>query len=315
MKSKYKNRVCFIQSEVVFEYEKNDDGVSTVIDYLKIKKSQFLESKDESEIFDFIYNHAKNNHIYKFVCHIDSGVLENLIDKMVEKKENSSRVRSLLKKCTFVATYSNANATREKNKANGSMFYFSLSDLQTILNSLPNDKSSVVIPDAGTDATQTKPKEILVCVSDSAYSTSSTPANPFFEQVNNNYFDNEKTIIQKVRASSLTKEILDAFVEQGGYNITVALDTLAEYEKFTETMLASEYNKIITFIENTQPTATQELSKTQVQVVSSGLCINAPRSAYPYLSPVLSYEICAAILTVCWRSWCRFKKSGVLSLN
>jgi hypothetical protein len=314
MKSKYKNRVCFIQSEVVFEYDKNEDGVSTVIDYLKIKKSQFLESKDECKIFDFIYNHAKNNNIRRFVCHIGSDVLENLIDKMVKEKSNSSRVRSLLKKCTFIATYSNANATREKNKATGSMFLFSLSDLQTILNSLPNDKSSVVIPGTtGSDARQTKPKEILVCVSDSAYSTRLTPANSFFEQVNNNYFDNEKTIIQKVKASGLTKEILNTFVDQGGYNVTVALDTLAEYEKFTETMLASTFKKQIVFIENTQPLATRELSTTQV--VSSGLCINAPRSAYPYLSPVLSYEICAAILTVCWRSWCRFKKSGVLSLN
>lgn len=310
MKSKYKNRVCFIQSEVVFEYDKNEDGVSTVIDYLKIKKSQFLESKDECKIFDFIYNHAKKNNIRRFVCHIGSDVLENLIDKMVEEKSNSSRVRSLLKKCTFIATYSNANATREKNKSTGSMFLFSLSDLQTILNSLPNDKSSVVIPGTtGTDATQTKPKEILVCVSDSAYST---PANPFFEQVNNNYFDNEKTIIQKVKASVLTKEILNTFVDQGGYNVTVALNTKDEYKKFTETMLASTFKRQITFIENTQPVATQVLS---AQVVSSGLCINAPRSAYPYLSPVLSYEICAAILTVCWRSWCRFKKSGVLSLN
>ena len=309
MKSKYKNRVCFIQSELVFEYDKNDDGVSTVIDYLKIKKSQFLESKDESEIFYFIYNHAKKNNIRRFVCHIDSGVLEKLIDKMVEEKSNSSRVRSLLKKCTFIATYSNANPTREKNKSNGSMFYFSLSDLQTILNSVPNDIGSINEPPSSIS----KPKEILVCVSDSAYSTSSTPANPFFEQVNNNYFDNEKTIIQKVKASVLTKEILNTFVNQGGYNVTVALDTLAEYEKFTETMLASTFKKQITFIENTQPLATRELSRTQV--VSSGLCINAPRSAYPYLSPVLSYEICAAILTVCWRSWCRFKKSGVLSLN
>jgi len=310
MKSKYKNRVCFIQSEVVFEYEKNEDGVSTVIDYLKIKKSQFLESNDASEIFDFIYNHSKNNHIYKFVCHIDSGVLENLIDKMVEEKNNSSRVRSLLKKCTFIATYSNANNTRNKNKANGSMFYFSLSDLRTILNNVPNDNGGI---SNEPPSSISKPKEILVCVSDSAYSTSSIPASPFFEQVNANYTENSNTIIQKVKASMLTKEILNAFVDQGGYNVTVALNTEDEYQKFTDTIIASTFKKQILFIENTQPTITQVLGK--VQVVSSGLCINAPRSAYPYLNPLLSYEICAAILTVCWRSWCRFKKTGVLSLD
>lgn len=306
MKSKYKNRVCFIQSELVFEYEKNFEGVSTVIDYLKIKKSQFLESKDESEIFDFIYNHAKKNNIRRFVCHIDSGVLEKLIDKMVEEKSNSRRVRSLLKKCTFVATYSNANVTREKNKVNGSIFYFSLSDLQTILNIVPNDRTNSAI------SNESKKKEILVCISDSAYSTLPSP---FFEQVKNNYKteNNTNTIIQKEKASMLTKEILNTFVDQGGYNVTVALDTEEEYEKFTNTMLDSKFDKQILFIENTQPSITQKLSRTQV--ISSGLCINAPRSAYPYLSPVLSYEICAAILTVCWRSWCRFKKTGVLSLN
>ena len=48
-KSNYKNKVAFIQSDQVFEYEKDEDGLSTVRDYLKIKKSQFLESRDADD--------------------------------------------------------------------------------------------------------------------------------------------------------------------------------------------------------------------------------------------------------------------------
>lgn len=298
--NKYKNNVCFIQSEQVFEYERDEEGLSTVRDYLKIKKSQFLESKDVAKIYKFIYNHAKKNNVRKFVCHVDSAVLEQLMDKMVEEKKNSSSVRSLLNKCTFVATYSNASATRDKNKATGSIFYFSLSDLSTILSNVPKGKGGAE-------------KEVLLCISDSV-STS-----PYFKQVDDSFLDSEATTVKKVKVGELTKEILDEFANTG-YIVVASLDAPEEYEAFTSKMLESSFRKQLLFIENTRPDITAPLESAEsafsnIQISSSGVCINAPPFVYPGLNSRLAYEICAAALTVCWKSWSKFKESGVLALK
>lgn len=298
MKSKciYKNRVCFIQSGIVFEYERDEDGLSTVIDYLKIKKSQFLESKDEVEIYKFIYNHAKNNNIRNFVCHIDSGVLEKVMDIIVKKTKNSS-VRSLLNKCIFVATYSNANHTRDKNKQTGSRFYFALTELDTVLKNIPNGKFG-------------KEKKILACISDSS--------TPYFKQVADNFIDGENRTVEKVNISKLTETILDDFAKNGGYTVVASLDTSKEYQSFTDAILGSRFREQVLIIENNQADVTAPLLNapfSSIQTIYSGQCINAKPSVYPGLNPFLTYDICAAILTVCWKSWPKFKETGVLSMK
>lgn len=296
MHCKYKNQVCFIQSEQVFEWEEDEEGLSTIRDYLKIKKSQFLESKNVNRIYSFIHDHAKKNNIRRFICHIDSGVLEKLMVKMVEEKKKSSSVRSLLNKCTFVATYSNANATRDKNKETGSMFYFSLSDLVSVLSTMQHMKMG-------------SEKETLLCISDSK--------SPYFEQIENSYLDNEMTTLKKVSVGKLDKATLDEFAKTG-YLVIAALDTLEEYENFTNVMVDSEFRKQIMFIENVHPDATKPLDSagfSNIQVSYSGVCINAPPSVYSGLNSSTTYEICAAVLSVCWRSWGRFKEAGVLSLK
>jgi hypothetical protein len=367
VRKNYKNKVCFIQSEQVFEWEEDDEGLSTVRDYLKIKKSQFLESNDVAKIYKFIHNHATNS-IRKFVCHVDSEVLEKLMDKMVEEKKNSSSVRSLLNKCTFVATYSNANATRDKNKATGSMFYFSLGDLSSVLDNIPNGKvkenarslkfrnatnhadsgrqffaaaaaaasqeqeqydraneqdemrpemaaEGPVIPSDVVEAKEEK--EIILCISKSV-STS-----PYYQQIDQRFIENDFTTVKKVIVDTnndndtkkLSQKILDEFA---GYLVIASLNGPEEYQKFTDDMLKSSYRKQLLFIENTRPEITASLERanfSSIQICSSGVCINAPPFVYPGLNVRLSYEVCAAILTVCWKSWPKFKKAGVLALK
>lgn len=292
-KSNYKNKVAFIQSDQVFEYEKDEDGLSTVRDYLKIKKSQFLESRDADDIYSFIYNHAKNNKIYKFVCHIDSGVLEELMDHMYEKKQESSKVRALLNKCTFIATYSNANAIREKNVSTGSMFYFALSALDTVLNNCVKGK-------VGDN------KEILVCLSN--YDT------PYYKQIGE-YFVEAGTTVKKVSVNELTKNIVDDFLNSGGYQVVVALDSEDEYNSFCDVMISSKYRKVVNFIELLHPeiVTPKLLGFSNVQSCSSGVCING--TGYVGINAIIPYEVCAAVLTVCWRSWSRFEEARVLSLK
>jgi hypothetical protein len=307
--TKYKNKVCFIQSETVFETEEDEEGLSTVRDYLKIKNSQFLESKDVNKIFNFIYKHANKNDIRRFICHVDSAVLEQLMDRMVLEKNKSSKTKSLLNKCTFVATYSNANETRDKNKATGSMFYFSLSALDTILTNVPKDVFS-----AGENKVE---KEILVVISDSVKDS------PYFKQVNNWFDGGDNSNLKKVTISELkdtkNSNLVNEFAKTGGYLVIASLDTIEEYNYFTSVMYASKnaggFKKQILYIEYTQPTESTPIGFSNVQTVSSSVCINnIGTTGFVGLSGLLSYEICAAVLCVCWKSWYNFKKARVLSL-
>ena len=190
-KVSYKNKVAFVQSETIFE----DD---TRVEYLKIKKSQFLSlnpdnNDNEVKVFNFIKKHASENKIYNFVLHIDSGTLSDLIDYMAEKKEKSRCLRNLLKKCTLVATYSNADYVRQQNLDKETGIYFSLSPLSVLLRSVPN--GSVI-------STPNQQKEIMVIVSD-------TDDSPYYQQIIT-HFNKADTTVDLKKMSQLNKEILNS---------------------------------------------------------------------------------------------------------
>jgi hypothetical protein len=215
------------------------------------------------------------------------------MEYMYEKKQKSSKVRALLNKCTFIATYSNANVTREKNAALGSMFYFALTPLDTVLNNCVKGK----VGDA---------KEILLCLSN--YDT------PYYKQIDE-YFITDKTTVQKVTVDKLTKEILNTFASSGGYIVIAALDSEEEYNSFCDVMNSSSYRKLVNFIELLHPEIVKEklIGFSNIQSCSSGVCING--TGYVGLNTIIPYEVCAAVLTVCWRSWSRFEEARVLSLT
>lgn len=299
-KVSYKNKVAFVQSETIFE----DD---TRVKYLKIKKSQFLtlnpanpNGNNEVKVFNFIKKHASENKIYNFVLHIDSGTLSNLIDYMAEKKENSRSVRNLLKKCTLVATYSNADYVRQQNMDKETGIYFSLSPLSVLLKSVPN--GSVI-------STPNQQKEIMVVVSD-------TDDSPYYQQIADS-FNKADTTVDFKKMSELNKDKLNDFASKNGYLIIAALDTVEEFNTFGSVVAASDYSKQVMFIELTQPDS-QGLNDLQgqvsdIQAVSSGVCVNG--TGYEELNNFIPYEKCAAALTVAWGCWEKFKEANVLSMN
>lgn len=286
----YKNKVCFIQSEVVFE----DD---TRREFLKINKSQFLTSTDEEEVFDFIKKHACENHVYNFVLHISSKVLSDLLDYMEDRKESSRKTRRWLKKCTFIATYSNADYVREKVKSLNANVYFALSPISSVLKN---------IPDGSTSITSNQGKEILVVVSNTANS-------PYFDQIFN-YFSDVNTTLVKYKLANLTLENLNAFAAGGGYLIVMALDTEAEYNTFGTLIKNSNYNKLMNIIECTE-VLSQGLQDIQaklsdVQTSSSGVSIQGLRAEF---NPFIPYENCAASVTLTWKCWDLFKEGTIIN--
>jgi len=298
-KVSYKNKVAFVQSETIFE----DD---TRVEYLKIKKSQFLtlnpanpNGNNEVKVFNFIKKHASENKIYNFVLHIDSGTLSNLIDYMAEKKENSRSVRNLLKKCTLVATYSNADYVRQQNLDKETGIYFSLSPLSVLLKSVPN--GSVI-------STPNQQKEIMVVVSDTD--------SPYYQQIADS-FNKADTTVDFKKMSELNKDKLNDFASKNGYLIIAALDTVEEFRDFGKVVADSDYSKQVMFIELTQPDS-QGLIDLQgqvsdIQAVSSGVCVNG--TGYNKLNNFIPYEKCAAALTIAWGCWEKFKEANVLSMN
>jgi len=302
-KVSYKNKVAFVQSETIFE----DD---TRQKYLKIKKGQFLSlnpanpnGNNKVKVFNFITKHASENKIYNFVLHIDSGTLSNLIDYMAEKKENSSSVRKLLKKCTLVATYSNADYVRQQNVDKKTGIYFSLSPLSVLLKS---------VPDGSLITTSNQPKEIMVVVSDTV--------SPYYKQINE-YFGKTGTTVDLTSILELKtdegKRKLKEFARKNGYLIIAALDTIEEFNTFGSKVADSNFSKQVMFIELTQPTSEglSDLRRkvSDIQTVSSGVCINA--TGYEELNNFIPYEKCAAALTVTWGCWEKFKEANVLSMN
>ena len=129
------------------------------------------------------------------------------------------------------------------------------------------------------------------------------------------YFITDKTTVQKVTVDKLTKEILDTFASSGGYIVIAALDSEEEYNSFCDVMNSSSYRKLVNFIELLHPEIVKEklLGFSNIQSCSSGVCING--TGYVGLNTIIPYEVCAAVLTVCWRSWSRFEEARVLSLT
>jgi hypothetical protein len=222
---------------------------------------------------------------------------------MAERKEKSRSVRNLLKKCTLVATYSNADYVRQQNFDKKTNIYFSLSPLSVLLRS---------VPDGSLKTDDDEPKEIMVVVSDTN--------SPYYQQIAN-YFNKPDTTVDLISMSNLElnegKVKLNDFADNNGYLIIAALDTLNEFNTFGSIVSDSIFEKQLMFIELTQPTseglADLQRKVSDLQTVSSGVCINA--TGYEGLNNFIPYEKCAAALTVTWHCWEKFKEANILSLN
>lgn len=290
----YKNKVCFVQSEEIFQ----DD---TRRSYLKINRSQLLTSNDAEEIFDFIKDHVSKNDVFRFLLHIDSGTLSNLLDYMEEKKQSSSKTRKWLKKCAFVCTYSNASYVRNKVMSlNVKNVYFGLAPITTVLKTIPDGSSSVI-----TGSTTNKPKEIMVVVSDTV--------SPFFQEVYS-YFNDVNTTLAKAKVAELTLQKLNEFADQGGYLIVLSLDTEAEFNTVGSLIKNSNFKKQVHIIECTQilSQGIQDIRDgvSDVATSSSGVAIQALLDG---LNTTIPYESCAASLTLTWKTWPLYVKGLVVT--
>lgn len=284
---KYKNKVCFIQSDEVFQ----DD---TRIKYLKIKRSQLLTSNDEEEIYFFIKKNVCTNKIFNFLLHINSATLSNLLDYMEEKKQSSKIARAWLKKCAFVCTFSNSSYIREKVLLlNANNVFFALSPISTVLSTIPNGNNGLVTDLSG--SVIDKPKEIMVVVSNTE--------SPYFTEVYN-YFNDVNTTVVKTKVLNLTLQNLNTFDENGGYLIVLSLDTEEEFNKVGDLIKKSNFNKQVNIIECTQVLSqgVADIREKVSSVISSASGVSI-QAMLDDLNRTIPYESCAASLTLTWATW------------
>lgn len=280
MYNTYMKKVALIQSQANFTEELKEKYLGDV---------PLLTSNNVAEIYKFIKKTAKKNCIFKYVLHIDSGVLDAFIDYIYDKKKLSMNARSLLSKCIFIATLSNADSVREKNIQKNTNIYFSLSALSEILKmfkGVPNEKYMLIVSDSDT---------------------------PYYNQI---YSTN---ISPKYRISdlNLTVEVINNFNKNGGL-IVMALDDDAEYKKLIELILNSDWKKAVCVIElnnNKEDILPLKNNVAQIHCSSSGISLSGDINYYKDLNNVLLYENCAALLINEYKNWNSFIKNKIISMK
>ena len=245
-----------------------------------------LSSNDAEEIYKFIKQNAKEYNIYRYVLHINSAIMTDFINYIYEKKITSSCARSLLSKCIFVGTSSNADSVRELNILKNTKIYFCLSRVSTVLSNIDG------IP----------PNKIMLVVSDSV--------TPYFTQV----YDVD--ISPKCRVSSLTFEMINTFVSLGGYKIVVSLATVEEYDKVVSEIYNSNFEGELNIIELDFPDALIPISnKVIITTNSSGVGVCSNIGSDYNLNKYLLYDNTALALAQNWKNWKNFVKSNVVSVG
>jgi hypothetical protein len=256
-------KIALIQSELFFTPELKEK-------YLK--RIPLITSFNIFKIYHFIERNIRKNGIYKYILHVDSGVLNNFIDYIYDKKNTSACYRELLSKCIFVATYSNADFVRQNNIEKKTNILFNLSPISKLLSVLNNLASGF----------------LMLVVSDTN--------TPYFDQIYNT------TISSKYRISELTVDKLKSF---NGRTINIALNTIEEYNKMTQLILDSNYNRGLNYIELKfkEPLIPLLYKVASITTNSAGQGISGNIKDYIDLNQYQLYDIGAIVLANSYKFW------------
>lgn len=261
-------KVAIVQSREYFTPDLQDTYLEDI---------PLLTSDNVEKIYAFILKHAQKKCIFNFVLDIDSGVLDKLIDYISLKKKNKSKNVSILNKCIFMATRSNATSIREKKNLKDINIYFTLTTIGEVLKYYYDDRMFIV-------------------------SDSTTPYyNELYSFKNNNY-----------RIKDLTVSILN---EYKGISIACALSTVDEYKKCVELILQSNYRKFLQFIEVEHLETLKPLDNKMYNLnnvyPSSGIVGNTLE--YPKLAILKIYENTSLMLAYQSAHWKSFIKHKLVS--
>lgn len=133
--------------------------------------------------------------------------------------------------------------------------------------------------------------------------------NPYYNQI---YSTN---IQPKYRISELTVDKINEFAAGPGRTISIALNTLEEYQKITQLILESNFIRAVNFIElkYIEPLIPlfDKLSSITTNSSGAGICGNIYK--YRKLNQYLLYDITTAVLVNSYKIWRELIKNFVIS--
>lgn len=270
--------VALVQNKEFFTAELNHQYLGYI---------PLLNSADEIEIYKFIKRNFKKKNIRKFILHVSSGVLSKFIDYIYDKKTNSSKSKKMLSKCTFVATYSNANVVRDKNIEKKTNIFFTLSPISSVLSMLDGAPFGSYL--------------LVVCDS----------TNPFYDEV---YAKNTITPTYRLSDPTLLTNIIN-YGTLGGGLVVAALESSEDYSNFVDIITTSNFTGAIAIIEVEnidllKPIYTQVL---YICCPSSGLSVTGDIEYYKDLNKALLYDNCVATLVNEPKIWNNLIRNHVIS--
>ena len=250
---KYLKGVALVQSYKAFDPEQRKK-------YLKLKRSQVYTSSNSKNILDFIIKKAKSGDM-NIVLHVDSAILLQLINDMDLKRKKSSSFRILIKKCKFLATYSNADYIREVTQlqTNWLRMKYMISPLSEILSTIPKNKIFAII---------------------------SPKVNPFYDQLREHLSKNN---IPELYTVDNISGFLSNNVNEKYNTLFVALETKEEYDALFSNYAIDgvSFTGSSVILEYLEPDLTK-LKKTNfshISVIKSGTALSASVSNYMDLNP------------------------------
>lgn len=260
--------VAIIQSE---------SFISRELQNTYLDSTAILTSKSIKVIYKFITTNALKKCIFKFILDIDSNVLDKLIDYISCKKELKSKSVSILKKCTFMATRSNATSVRKKKNLRDMKLYFTLTSLDEILKDY-NDNTLFIVSNENT---------------------------PYYNEVY--HFKH----INNYRVLNITLDVLNKYK---GSSITCVLNTKDEYQHVVNLILQSKYKGTVQFFE-VYFTEIIGLLRNSMNSVSAGTCISGNYLDYPELKYYNTYENTSLMLACNTSLWSLLIKNKLVSKN
>jgi hypothetical protein len=269
--------------------KKNIKNIAYIQDYLLLSNEQIIKymgeiknltSENVEKIYKFIVCCNKRCKITNFCLNINSETLFEL-NKLIENNRK-------LDKCIFVATRSNSNHVRDVIAKN---IYFSLSDLNIILNNYKN----------------IEPFKVMTIVSDLN--------TPFYNQI---YIEGPKPAY---KISELTVDKVNEFVDKGNeIDLLIALDDINsnEFVKLNKILLdpACKYKNFATFIDlqlnNILIIDKLRAKLSSLNNIASNVSLIGLTNAYPDINPLTLYVNCAIQMVTTYNSWKTYINNSIL---
>jgi hypothetical protein len=280
-------KVALIQSDFFFTNELKKKYLGNI---------PLLTSTDVAQIYRFIKKNAEKKLIFKYILHIDSGVLDKFIDYIYEKKNSkckciSENAKKLLSKCILIATYSTADSVREKNIQKNTNIYFSLTPLSSILEKL---------------ADYDEPNRGMLVVSDTD--------TPYFNQI---YSLNTPT---KYRISELNIDIMNEF-SKTGLVLIFAGEYRKDYQTIVDLIINSNFKQIFTLIEipkmflNELEPIVNKVPPIPMRIRYSGVGICGDINKYKDLNNIELYDNNVAVLINTYKFWKNYINNNLISIK